>query len=195
MIFSSSSVASQDLFQKATEIKLRLMQTRPDKSLITQCSFDQSQLTDYPQSRTSMSSLASSTVNLKDKTRIPVIKERRTTMMGQHQLEIDKAKLISMHDRHPKSIMKQRRKNDDFFKTNLFRFSIESFGTSIDEIDYEGSEISSISRKSIMTDRARNTRKQRYIFHNRLKSFYLSIFLACTYVEMIYHRITIIKCN
>lgn len=143
---------SQDLFQKATEIKLRLMQSRTDRSLVAQRSFDQSQITDYQPSRTSMSSLASSTVNLREKSRIPVIKERRTTMMGQQQFEVDKVKLNSMDEKYPKSMMKQ-----------------QSLGTSVDEIDYDGSEISSISRKSLVADRSRNVRKQSvYIRQNEL---------------------------
>lgn len=125
--FSSFSyihvLVSQDLFQKATELKLRLhMQSNSPKSLLTQRSFDQRQSRTINQPRNSMINLPtsknSSMVNLKDKPRIPMIREksapntsssRRTTMVPQSDMNLGKTKLKSLEEKYRKTIRKQRK--------------------------------------------------------------------------------------
>ena len=82
---------SQDLYQKATELKLHLhMQSKTDKSLLTQHSLDH---TDIYSPRKSSINLTSSSTNLIEKPRISLIKgvepgfSRRGTLTGQNRME------------------------------------------------------------------------------------------------------------
>jgi len=120
-------LVSEDLFQKATELKLRLhMQSTTDKSLPIQRSFDQAKMkescynTSPRKSMVNLSSLKnSSVINLKDKPRIPMIRDksappnsiltRRTTMAGQNEMNLGKIKLKSLEDKYRKTIKKQRK--------------------------------------------------------------------------------------
>lgn len=117
------SVVSQDLFQKATELKLRLhMQSTNVKSLPVQRSFDQRQTRAISQPRNSMINLPtsknSSMINLKDKPKISIIREksapnsttaRRTTMIAQTDMNLGKSKLKSLEEKYRKTIRKQRK--------------------------------------------------------------------------------------
>jgi hypothetical protein len=128
-IFYSLYLVSQDLLQKATELKLRLhMQSKNDKSLITQHSFDHSNsihnqmYEDRPKlvdanPRKSMINL-SSTINLKEKPRIPIIRDRsvpnptairRTTIVEQNNIDIKKTKMKSCEEKYRKTIKKRRK--------------------------------------------------------------------------------------
>jgi hypothetical protein len=120
-------LVSEDLFQKATELKLRLhMQSTTDKSLLIQRSLDQAKMkescynTSPRKSMVNLSSLKnSSMVNLKDKPRIPMIRDksappnsiltRRTTMAGQNEMNLGKIKLKSLEEKYRKTIKKQRK--------------------------------------------------------------------------------------
>ena len=115
-------LVSQDLFQKATELKLRLhMQSTSAKSLLTQRSLDQRQSRTINQPRNSMVNLPtsknSSMINLKEKPRIPMIREtsapnasstRRTTMVPPNEMSLAKTKLKSLEEKYRKTIRKQR---------------------------------------------------------------------------------------
>ncbi|UJR36942.1 hypothetical protein I4U23_029651 [Adineta vaga] len=167
---------SQDLFQKAAELKLRLhMQSKNDKSLLTQRSFDQTdsiyqkmyedrtRSTDG-NSRKSLvnlmtsSSKALSSTNLKDKIRIPIIRDksvpatipvRQTMTAGQTYVDVEKTKTKSVEEKYRKTIKK--------------RYSSE---THADDVDSDGSELSSASRLSSISalstqsERPRHLRKQ-----------------------------------
>lgn len=123
-VFFFLCLVSQDLFQKATELKLRLhMQSKNEKSLITQRSFDQtSSGYEDRNARKSMVNLSSakglSTINLKEKARIPIIRDksapnstvaRRTTMIEQSGIDIEKTKLKNFEDKYRKTIKKRRK--------------------------------------------------------------------------------------
>jgi hypothetical protein len=139
--FFEKYLVQQDLLQKATELKLRLhMQSKNEKSLITQRSFDNANSiyedriqtkndnnNNNNNSRKSMinlsvSSKGSSVINLKEKPRIPIIRDksapnstglRRTTMIGQSEIALEKTKLKSFEDKYRKTI-KKRCKNFHF---------------------------------------------------------------------------------
>jgi hypothetical protein len=100
------------------------MQTTNEKSLVTQRSFDQtSSGYDDRNPRKSMinlssSSKGSSTINLKEKARIPIIRDksapnstvsRRTTMIEQSETDIEKPKLKNFEDKYRKTIKKRRK--------------------------------------------------------------------------------------
>jgi len=104
------------------------MQSKNDKSLITQHSFDHSNsihsqmYEDRPKlvdanPRKSMINL-SSTINLKEKPRIPIIRDRsvpnptatrRTTIVEQNNIDIKKTKMKSVEEKYRKTIKKRRK--------------------------------------------------------------------------------------
>ncbi len=123
-------LVSQDLYEKATQIKLRLqMQSTNDKSLLTQRSFDhtdsfQNQISENRtqtidnNSRKSMIDLSSSkrisTTNLKEKPRIPIIRDKsapnpKTTITAQNTIDTDKTKTKPVQDKYRKNIKKRRK--------------------------------------------------------------------------------------
>ncbi|CAF0948351.1 unnamed protein product [Adineta ricciae] len=170
---------SQDLFQKAAELKLRLhMQSKNDRPLLTQHSFDQTDsiykqlYEDRPRpnddtSRKSMMNLtskATSTMNLKEKVRIPIIRDksvpatipvRRTTTTTAagpttpSRVDMEKTKTKSFEEKYRKTIKK--------------RYPSE---TQADDVDSDGSEMSFASRQSTtsavstQSERHRHLRKQ-----------------------------------
>ncbi|CAF2707840.1 unnamed protein product [Rotaria sp. Silwood2] len=173
---------SQELFQKAMQIKLQLhTQSRNDKSVIKQRSFDHTdtierQMCDGRTSRIdcntrkSMNNLLSSskaslTINSKDKPlRIPIIRDksvpsstlsRRTTIVEQDEINIEKTKLKPYEDKYRRTITK--------------RHSME---TPSDDVDSDGSELSSVSKISstsmisTQSERPRTTRK--HSVHTRI---------------------------
>jgi len=99
------------------------MQSTNEKSLIIQRSFDQtSSGYEDRNPRKSMVNLSStkgsSTINLKEKARIPIIRDksapnstvsRRTTMIGQSGIDIEKTKLKNFEDKYRKTIKKRRK--------------------------------------------------------------------------------------
>ncbi|CAF4540050.1 unnamed protein product [Rotaria sp. Silwood1] len=149
---------SQELFQKAMQIKLQLhMQSRNDRSTIKQRSFDHTDTIQRPMygdrtsridhnTRKSLSNLSTSskvtlTTNLKDKPlRMPIIRDksapnptlsRQTTIVGQDEINLEKSNLQSYDDKYRRVLTK--------------RHSME---TPSDDIDSDGSELSSVSKFS-----------------------------------------------
>jgi hypothetical protein len=165
------------------------MQSKNDKSLITQHSFDHSNsihnqmYEDRPKlvdanPRKSMINL-SSTINLKEKPRIPIIRDRsvpnptairRTTIVEQNNIDIKKTKMKSCEEKYRKTI-KKRRKIIYFNLESIinFFFITDSSETPADDVDSDGSELSSVSKisstsaLSTQSERPRNLRKHRYL--------------------------------
>ena len=129
-------LVSQDLLEKATQLKLRLhLQSKTDKPLLTQHSFDQSvsmtkqmnrnlmNIADRP-SRQSMINLAALKVNPKDKPKIPMIRDkstpntaqlRRGTMTTAARGSVDKTLVNSLEEKYGKTIKNRGKKSDVFF--------------------------------------------------------------------------------
>ncbi|CAF3784330.1 unnamed protein product [Rotaria sordida] len=178
-LHANGEKVSKELFQKAMQIKLQLhMQTRNDKSVLKQRSFDhrdsiEKQMYDGRTSRIddnntksmnnlSLSSSSSSKLtfrtNSKDKPqRIPMLRERsapnptlsrQTTIIGQDEINLEKTKLKSFEDKYGRTITK--------------RHSME---TPSDDVDSDGSELSSASKMSstsmlsTQSERPQNIRK------------------------------------
>jgi hypothetical protein len=198
-------LVSQDLFQKATELKLRLhMQSKNEKILITQHSFDQTDSIEKEHNpRKSMINLSSSTralsiINLKEKPRIPIIRDksvpnstitRRTTMIGQSEINLDKTKLKSFDDKHRKTIKKHR----NILNFNLIikvLFLIGSLEASNDDVDSDGSELSSVSKISSTSmlsnhpERSRTIQKHRYLLLLLFKILIFCLVLIVLYIIM-----------
>jgi hypothetical protein len=143
---------SQDLMQKATELKLRLhMQRATSVEQRRQMYEDRIQIFNNEINRPtfpSMNNLNEKTVSIspltsKDKSssrpKIPIIREknapnttpflnpaltRRTTTAGQHRIEMEKAKLKSFEDKYRKSVKKRGETNDNNvdFLNKSFRY-------------------------------------------------------------------------
>ncbi|CAF3542722.1 unnamed protein product [Adineta steineri] len=170
---------SQDLFQKAAELKLRLhMQSKNEKSLIMQRSFDHTELVSKPtyedrtqsiddnsrKSRISLlspSSKMSSTNTSREKLRIPMIRDksvpnsiltRRTSLIEQNgnttttNNNIEKSKSKSFEEKYRKTIKK--------------RYSSE---TQAEDVDSDGSELSSGSRMSSASILSTQSERPRYL--------------------------------
>lgn len=113
-------LVSHDLYQKATELKLRLyMQSKNQKPLLTHHSFDQTNsIIEQSNPRKSMINLSKgiSTLNLKEKPRIPIIRDksvpsttttsRRPSTTGHIEDDSDKTKTKSID----RKAFKKRRK-------------------------------------------------------------------------------------
>lgn len=167
------SVVSQDLFQKATELKLRLhMQSTSAKSLPVQRSFDQRQSRAISQPRNSMINLPtsknSSMINLKDKPKIPMIREksapnstsaRRTTMIPQSDMNLGKTKLKSLEEKYRKTIKKQRKYSREISQICFNGRILDSLETPGDDLDSDGFESSTTNSKQSI--RSRYYRQQR----------------------------------
>ena len=171
-------LVSQDLFRKAAELKLHLhMQSKTGKTLLTHHSFDQTNsayedlYSQQSMINLSSTSKGSSIVNLKDKPRISMIRDksvpnstisRRITMTDQNVIDLEKTKLKSFDDKHRKTI-KKRCKKKFLFEINIY-FVIDSLDTPGDDIDSDGSELSSISKiNSVQPERTRQIHKPMYI--------------------------------
>ncbi|CAM4895992.1 unnamed protein product [Rotaria socialis] len=155
---ANTEKVSQELLQKAVQIKLGLhSQSKVDIASIKQHSVDhadsiQRAISDEPSStidsssRKSMTNLSSTSKTLlaskiKDKPRIPIIRDRsaphatlstrRVTIVGEDGASIEKSKLKPLEDRYRRAITK--------------RYSMEAPG---DDIDSDGSELSSASKIS-----------------------------------------------
>ena len=112
------------------------MQSATGKTLLTQRSFDQTQMRDgyYNTPRKSMVNLSTTSAknvsigNLKEKMRIPMIRDksapgavtsRRPTVTGQNEISLGKAKLKSLEEKYRKTI-KKGRKNTVFVLGFIF---------------------------------------------------------------------------
>ncbi|CAF1114513.1 unnamed protein product [Rotaria magnacalcarata] len=152
---------SQELLQKVVQIKLGLhAQPKVDIASIKQHSFDhvdsiQREIsnersspidTSSRKSMTNLSNLSSTsktslTTKIKDKSRIPIIRDRsapnpttltrRVTIVGEDGVNTEKSRLKPLEDRYRRAITK--------------RYSMEAPG---DDIDSDGSELSSASKLS-----------------------------------------------
>jgi hypothetical protein len=170
------------------------MQSTTDKSLPIQRSFDQAKMkescynTSPRKSMVNLSSLKnSSMVNLKDKPRIPMIRDksappnsiltRRTTMAGQNEMNLGKIKLKSLEEKYRKTIKKQRKFISVFYSYLIRQFLsiVDSLETPGDDVDSDGFELPLISNMNSTEMLPRNPRKQRYRIVRLFKFLLLSL--------------------
>lgn len=110
----------------------------------------------------SASSKTSLTVDAKDKPRMPIIRDRsapsstagrRVTIIGQSGMNVERSKLKPLEDRYRRAITKRRKNRNlcSFFVSIYIVCFIDSVEAPGDDIDSDGSELSSASKMSSMS--------------------------------------------